>query len=106
MSEVNLPDAVALKADEVFDGLTEQEGEILRMRSLGYPYADIAVAMDLSDSAARSCIARIVKKKAMPIERAIYLVGIHDARTHARASGKDTVHVVVSRGTDIRNIEI
>ena len=106
MTHVEMPEIVRQKADEVFDNLSDQEREVLRMRSLGYGYDDIGVALDMTESAARSAMHRVTSKKAMPGERLAYLVGVHDARVHARTHGPEAVTIVVSRGSDVRRLDI
>jgi FixJ family two-component response regulator len=106
MNHAELPEGLLAKADEVFDALTEQEQDILRWVTRGEPYSIYAEMHEMSTSAVKSAVARIVRKKAMALGFLVYLVGVHDARSHAKATGADTVNIVVSRGSDVRHYEI
>jgi hypothetical protein len=76
------------------------------MLTNGVTQHDIALAMDCHVSSVKSAIDRVRTKKTISSTNfLIYLCGIHDARADARARREDSIHVIVSRGTDVHRVE-
>ena len=85
------------RAEGLFAGLTEDETMAVRLRAEGSSFDQIADLMENTASSAKATLYRACDKIGCPAARIGYLVGIHDARAHARALREDVVHVIVTR---------
>lgn len=102
-----LPEDLIERADTLFEGVTLLEQEVVRMLTTGATIADIALSLSSAPSSVKDAIARVKTKRTIATTGfLIYLCGIHDARAHARALREDTVHVIISKGTDVHRYEV
>ena len=97
-----IPDELPVETIEQAEGLiarlTNDERMVVRLSAAGKSYEEIARLSDVTSSSVKSAMYRACKRLGgISPQHIVYLLGVHDARAHAKAFREDEVHVIVTR---------